>query len=154
MHCSSGCGSALLQGSALLTNACLMAGLPRGLCCTGTQSGCAPYSSAVTVFSSPLTGCGKAQEGTPQRAGALGEQVCRWESACCACQLAQGCTTSLLLSLSLCGWVALRSGMLLKHPLGAEALFHIPAGHMAVPRVLTGLPRAPAFGKVVEIHDP
>lgn len=49
-----------------------------------------PCSSAVTVVLLSLAGRWKAGEGTPQDAGALGEQVCRWEAAFCACLAGSG----------------------------------------------------------------
>lgn len=44
-----------------------------------------PRGSAVTVVLLSLAGRWTAGEGTPQDAGALGEQVCRWEALFCAC---------------------------------------------------------------------
>lgn len=49
-----------------------------------------PDSSTVTVVLLSLAGRWKAGEGTPQDAGALGEQVCRWEAAFCACLAGSG----------------------------------------------------------------
>lgn len=55
--------------------ATLAMGFPRG-------------STVMAVLS--LAGHWKAGEGTPQDAGALGEQVCRWEAVFCACLAGSG----------------------------------------------------------------
>lgn len=48
------------------------------------------FCSAVTVVLLSLAGRWKAGEGTPQDAGALGEQGCRWEAALCAWMAGSG----------------------------------------------------------------
>lgn len=52
-----------------------------------------PHGSTVMAVLS-LAGHWKAGEGTPQDAGALGEQVCRWEAAFCACLSGSGLPVS------------------------------------------------------------
>lgn len=49
-----------------------------------------PRGSAVTVVLLSLAGRWTAGEGTPQDAGALGEQVCRWDALFCACLVVSG----------------------------------------------------------------
>lgn len=78
-------------GNAALPHVPSLAPWAGGTCSHGVTPAMGfPLSSAVTVILLSLAGRWKAGEGTPQDAGALGEQVCRWEGAFCACLAGSG----------------------------------------------------------------